>query len=159
MQYGQYIYLARTVYITLSITSYRRQQLCPSPASWHELLSLITGIWFLYTTQRDAGLLDTVCSHPVASSVSNPKCTGPSADSNLIFPSDSESPSRAPKVSMSLFERLQLVTVESAVDLGWGLRWVKSTVLLFVVSNRCNVLGWSTTAFCATLCARLRQMS
>ena len=34
-------------------------------------------------------------------------------------------------------EQLQIVTVESEVDLGIGLRWVKSTVLLFVLSNRC----------------------
>ena len=50
----------------------------PHQLAGTSFFSLITGIWFLYTTQRDAGLLDTVCSHPVASSVTNPKCTGPS---------------------------------------------------------------------------------
>jgi hypothetical protein len=41
---------------------------------------------------------------------------------------------------------LQIAIEESLVDLGIGLRWVKSAVLLLVVSNRCTVRSKSRCA-------------
>ena len=130
------------------IISCSKQQSCASPAGWHGLFSLYICVRFSFcSTQRDAGLLDTICSN-LACSVTNPNCTGTSADSNLIFPSESESPSHAPEgLHVSLWSRyrqrlwsVQLTLTDICTELSRPSFWFWLVSQLMCIRLKCICL-------------------